>query len=114
MDDQNSQDEILGELNFIRMSLLLKPTHADFLDTIDKNNKSNAIRILIDTFMKQKKMLSFEKYLSSFAFGLALIGIGSILPNLYISLVSMGTGLFCILFSLYMYGKTRIKYEKGE
>lgn len=114
MDDQNSQDELLGELNFVRMSLLLKPAHADFLKKIDSNNASNAIRILIDTFMKQKRMLSFEKYLSSFAFGLALIGIGSILPNLYISLTSMGTGLFCIIFSLAMYSRTRIRYEKGE
>jgi hypothetical protein len=109
-----SQDEILGELNFIRMSILLKPAHADYLKKIDVNNASNAVRILIDTFMKQKRMLSFEKYLSSFAFGLALVGIGSILTNIYISLASMGTGLFCILFSLYMYGKTRIRYEKGE
>jgi hypothetical protein len=114
MDNQNSQDDILGELNFIRVHILLKPTHADFLKTIDRDNISKAVRILIDTFMKQKRMLSFEKYLSSFAFGLALVGIGSILPNVYISLASMGTGLFCIIFSLYMYGKTRIRYEKGE
>lgn len=114
MNDETSQDEIIGELNFIRVHVLLKPTHADFLKTIDKDNISKAVRTLIDTFMKQKKLLSFEKYLSSFAFGLALVGIGSILPNIYISLTSMGTGLFCILFSLYMYGKTKIKYEKGE
>lgn len=114
MNDIPSQESVLSELNFIRMSILLKPSHADYLKKIDGNNASNAVRILIDTFMKQKKLLSFEKYLTSFAFGLALVGIGSILPNIYISLTSMGTGLFCILFSLYMYGKTKIKYEKGE
>ena len=114
MDSEKHQDDVLGEMNFIRMSLLLSPKHADYLKTIDRNNSSNAIRILIDTFMKQKRILSFEKYLTSFAFGLALIGIGSLLSNIYISLTSMGTGLFCIIFSITMYSRLRIKYEKGE
>lgn len=114
MNDESSQETVLSDLKFIQLHILLDPTHVDFLKTIDKNNISNSVRVLIDTFMKQKRMLSFEKYLTSFAFGLALIGIGSILPNLYISLASMGTGLFCIIFSLAMYSRTRIRYEKGE
>jgi hypothetical protein len=107
-------DEIYSEFDFIKIHFSLKPEHIDFLKKMDPDNSSKALRILIDNFMKQKRMLSFEKYLTSFAFGLALIGIGSILPNLYISLTSMGTGLFCIIFSLAMYSRTRIRYEKGK
>lgn len=114
MNNIDSQEEIIKELDFIRQSIVLKPDHIDYLKTIDKNNISNAVRVLIDSFMKQKRLLSFEKYLTSFAFGLALVGIGTILPNLYVSLTSMGTGAFCILFSLVMYSRSRIKYEKGE
>jgi hypothetical protein len=114
VNDVSSQEEIITGLNFIRQSIVLKPDHIDYLKTIDKDNISNAVRVLIDTFMKHKRLLSFEKYLTTFAFGLALVGIGTILPNLYISLASMGTGAFCILFSLAMYSRSRIKYDKGE
>lgn len=113
MNDETSQEDVLSEFNYIRITIVLNPEYVDFLKTIDKN-ASGAVRKLIKNYMKQKRLLSFEKYLTSFAFGLALIGIGTILPNLYISLTSMGTGLFCIIFSLAMYSHSRIRYEKGE
>jgi hypothetical protein len=114
VNDITSQNELLSDCKFIQLHILLNQTHIDYLKKIDKDNISKSVRILIETYMKQKKMLSFEKYLTTFAFGLALVGIGTILPNLYISLASMGTGAFCILFSLAMYSRSRIKYEKGE
>ena len=113
VNDTDSQEEVIKELDFIRQSIVLKPDHIDYLKIIDKDNVSNAVRVLIDTFMKQKRLLSFEKYLITFAFGFALIGIGTILPNLYISLASMGTGFGCIIFSLIKYSSGKIKYEKG-
>ena len=101
------------EKEFIRIHFQLNQTQIDFLNQIDSDSQSKALRILIDKYMKQTRLLSFEKYLITFAFGFLLIGVGTILPNLYISVSSMLTGIFMVGFSLYMYGKMRIKYEKG-
>ena len=56
------QDDFLKEIDFIRLSVMLKPVHTDFLKTIDQDNISKALRMVIDGYMKQTKMLAFQKY----------------------------------------------------
>ena len=112
--NESAQDALLKELDFIRVSIMLKPHHADFLKTIDPDNLSKAVRVLIDSYMKQTKIIAFEKYLIYFMFGLALVGIGTMLDNLYVSLTSIFVGMFAILFSLYMYLSGKLKYERNK
>ena len=102
------------EKDFIKVGLSLKHKHIDLLKRIDPDNLSNAQRIVDDSFIKQKRLMNFEKYLSTFAFGIILVGIGTILPNLYVSITTILTGSFCIFYSLFMYSRGRIRYEQGR
>ena len=85
----------------------------DFLSTINEN-KSVAIRMVLDKYMKQQKGKDFERYLTSFGFGIVLVGVGSLLDNIFISITSIATGMVMIVFSLAMYTKGRITYEKKK
>jgi hypothetical protein len=105
------QEEFLKDNNFIRSHFLLTPAHDDLLKQIDPDNKSRALRIVLDNYIKNKRLIKFEKYLMSLSFGMILLGVGTILPNIYISTVSMILGGFIIMFSLYMYLAGKIKYE---
>ena len=66
-------DESLSDFNLIRMQLRLKPEQIDFLKTIDKDNVSNALRILIDRYIKQTKMMKFDRFLLYFVFLVCII-----------------------------------------
>jgi hypothetical protein len=105
------QEDFLKENDFIRVHFLLTPIHDSLLKKIDPDNKSRALRIVLDNYIKSKRLIKFEKYLMSLSFGMILLGVGTILPNIYISTVSMILGAFIILFSLYMYLTGKIKYE---
>lgn len=105
--------EDFNETNSFRHSIYFKGDHVDFLKRVDKDNMSRAVRIVINNFIKQKKLLNFEKYLSTFAFGLVLVGIGTILPNVFIGVSTIATGSFCIIYSLIMYTRGRLQYERG-
>jgi len=48
VDNQEQQDKLLLELEFIRTHNMLKPYHVDYLKTIDPDNQSNALRTVID------------------------------------------------------------------
>jgi hypothetical protein len=108
---EEQQDSFLKENDFIRCCILLKPEHDDLLKKIDSNNKSSALRIILDNYLKSQRLIKFEKYLMSMSFGMILLGIGTILPNIYISTFSMVLGGFIIVFSLYMYLAGKIRYE---
>jgi len=103
-----------SEIDFIRIHFQLRQYQIDFLNTIDKDNISRALRILIDKYIKQTKMLSFQKYLPTLGGGLMLIVIGTILPNIWVSLTSIFTGVFMMGFSVYMYNEGKLKYEENK
>ena len=107
-------ESVSSEIEYIGTSVRLKPEQIDFLKKIDSNSNSNAIRIIIDRYIKQTRIMTFDKYLPVFAVGFLLIGIGTLLPNIYIGLTSIAVGIFMIFYSLYMYNRYRLKYEKGE
>ena len=60
MNNQEQQDDFLREHDFIRVSIMLKPVHADFLKTIDPDNVSKANRMVIDGYMRQSKISKLE------------------------------------------------------
>ena len=97
------------------VTLRITSEQEEFLKTINPDNKSEAIKIILSKYMKQQKGRDFERYLTTFGFGIVLVGVGSILDNIFISVTSIATGLVMIMFGLVMYTKGRIKYEKkGE
>jgi len=107
-------DTSISEKYYIRINVTLKPEHIDFLKRIDQDNYSRAARIVIDRYIKQTRFFNFEKYLPVFAVGFAFIIIGSILQNFYVSLTSILTGAFMMLYSGWMYSKNKLKYNLGE
>jgi len=104
------QEELLKECGFIKIHANITPEHDNLLKRIDEE-RSKALRILLDNYIKSRRLIKFEKYLMSLSFGMILLGVGTILPNIYISTVSMILGAFIILFSLYMYLSGKIRYE---
>lgn len=76
-----NQEEFLDDIKLKSVHILLKPEHSDFLKTIDDNNMSNAVRVLIEKYMHQTKMMRFEKYMLYFIFGVCIvIAVSLILP----------------------------------
>jgi hypothetical protein len=104
------QEDFLKDYGFIKIHVNITPEHDSLLKKIDEE-RSKALRILLDNYLRSQRLIKFEKYLMSLSFGMILLGVGTILPNIYISTASMIMGAFIILFSLYMYLSGRIKYE---
>jgi hypothetical protein len=107
---EEQQEEFLKDYGFIKIHANITPEHDDLLKKIDEE-RSKALRILLDNYIKNKRLIKFEKYLMSLSFGMILLGVGTILPNIYISTTSMILGAFIILFSLYMYLTGKIRFE---
>lgn len=63
MNNHEQQDALLRELDFIRVSIMLKPDQADYLHSIDADNMSKAVRIVIDREMNHTKREKLERYL---------------------------------------------------
>lgn len=72
MKDTELQDEVLDGLDFKRIHIILKSEQIDFLKTLDENNISNSIRVLIDRYMKMTKRQIIEKYLLYIVFILCI------------------------------------------
>jgi hypothetical protein len=62
VNNTEEQDSLLKDLGFIKVHLLLKPNQIDYLKTIDEE-RSKAIRTLIDDYMVQTKRMKLERYL---------------------------------------------------
>lgn len=76
MIDTDQQNEFLKECEFIRVSIMLKPFHMDFLKKIDTDNVNKAVRMIIDGYMKQTKMIVFQKYILYIVFVLCVLIFG--------------------------------------
>ena len=59
----NNQDELLHELDYIRQTIMLKQDHVTYLKTIDPDNMSKAVRVVIDNYTKQSKIMKMERHL---------------------------------------------------
>lgn len=59
----NNQDELLHELDYIRQTIMLKKDHVTYLKTIDPDNMSKAVRVVIDNYTKQSKIMKMERHL---------------------------------------------------
>ena len=68
-----NDDDSLKDLGFIRIHFQLKPDQIEFLKTIDPASQSNALRIVIDRYRKQMKMMKFDKLLLYFIFVVCII-----------------------------------------
>ena len=90
----------------------LKKIHLDTIKNVDPKNQSNGLRIIIDEYLKHKRTLMFDKYLTSFAIGMILIGFGLTFVNLYIEIAMYITGGIMICYSLFMYLNGRLKYQR--
>lgn len=82
MNDIEQQDEVLNDLDFKRIHIILKSEHLDFLKKIDEHNISNAIRVLIDKYMKMTKRQVLEKYLLYTVFILCIFTASTLLLNM--------------------------------
>ena len=67
------QEKFLNDFDLIQIHLKIQQRHIDFLKTIDPENQSNAIRLVIDKYMKQTKMIIMERYLLWVVFGISII-----------------------------------------
>jgi hypothetical protein len=52
---------------------MLKGEHVDYLKSVDPDNMSRAVRIVIDRYIKQNKVLRWERYMMYFVFAMCLI-----------------------------------------
>ena len=91
----------------------LEQEYIDFLDKVN-SNRTEAIRIIIRKYMVQQRFMLFEKYMLSFAMGVLLIGVGTVIVNLYISLACIFTGVGMVLFSIVMYTVYRVRFESDD
>ena len=109
-----SVNGIQGDSDFVDAHFYIKPFHLDYLKKINPDNVSNALRQVLDKYMKQQRSLHFEKYLTSLAIGLLLVAICSTIQNLWISISGMLVGLFMIGYSVTMYYFGRKQYEEKK
>ena len=73
MNNQQEQEPFLKELDAVRKNFYLKNEHIDYLKTIDPDNDSRAIRLLIERDMKHTKMQKLQQGLLYLVFGMCLI-----------------------------------------
>ena len=78
----NDTDDFLKEVDYTRVTILLKNNHKDFLKNIDKNNVSNSIRVIIDRYMKMTKRQIIERYLLYIVFILCIFTAGTLFLNM--------------------------------
>jgi hypothetical protein len=63
VNNHEQQDILLRELDFVRLSIMIKPDQENYLRTIDSDNMSKAIRIVIDSHMKEERKNKLERHL---------------------------------------------------
>ena len=58
---------------FFRTSLSLKQEHIELLKSINPDNYSMALRVILDKYIKQTKTMKWERYMMYFVFFMCLI-----------------------------------------
>jgi len=100
----NEQDSFLDEIHgVVDIHVKLKKNHIILLDSINKDNTSDALRSVIDYYVKQKESLNRDKLIINVSIGLLLIGMGIIQTVWYISLLFYCIGIGGIVYSLFYY-----------
>ena len=82
----NTEEQIkfLNDFDFQQIHPQVQQRHIDFLKSIDKDNQSKAVRLVIDTAINQSRRMIFEKYLLYFIFIVCVI----VLISLILPIVS--------------------------
>ena len=65
--------EDFSENNTFRHAVMLKGEHVDYLKSVDPDNMSRAVRIVIDRYIKQNKVMRFERIMMYFVFVMCLV-----------------------------------------
>lgn len=69
------------------------------LETFDKENQSNAVRLALDKLFNWQQQEFLQKYLILFAFGLVLIALAPLMALLIIEIILYIAGIFYIGYS---------------
>ena len=80
--NNEKQEEFLRDLEYVRASIILKNVHDDFLKSIKEDNRSEAIGIIIDKYMKMTKRQIIEKYLLYIVFILCIFTASTLFLNM--------------------------------
>jgi len=92
--------------NYPSTTIRLSEEQEKFLSSINEN-KTEAIRTTIDSYMKLKEYLRFEKLIIPIAIGLLLLAMGTVITNIYIFISCMVVGLIMILYGIYVFFKVK-------
>ena len=84
--------------DFVSVHAKLPESQISFLETIDKNNQSNAVRTAIDRYKNQSRTHIIKDHLILFTFGVFIIIFATLLTNLLAIVVSVAIGLFCVFY----------------
>ena len=90
----------------------LKRLHIDVLQELNPDNAAQALRFIIDEYLKNKYRDMSEKYLTLFAIGLVLFGLGITFSNIYVQIIMYVVSGIMICYSFYRYMQERSKFRK--
>ena len=73
MNNQQEQDTLLKDLNSYRKQFIIREEHLNFLRTIDPDNDSRALRIVIEKAMNHTKIRRLQENLLYLVFAMCII-----------------------------------------
>lgn len=84
--------------DFVSVHVKLPETQINFLETIDKNNQSNAVRTAIDRYRTQTRNAIVKDHLILFSFGVFVIIFATLLSSMISIIAAVAIGLFCVFY----------------
>jgi hypothetical protein len=106
----NEQQESTDS-DFIKIHCQIKKYHYELLKKIDPDNQANALRIIFDEYIKDKRQLYLDKFLTNFAMGMVIFGIGVVFQNIIIQVIMYAASGVILGYSTYQFMKSKLKYN---
>lgn len=108
--DQEPKD-FLDDDNLIQIHPKVKKSHYELLQSINKDNMSQSLRFILDEYMKDKQQLYLDKFLTNFAIGMVIFGMGVVFQNIIIQLIMYAASAVVLGYSTYQYMKVKIRFN---